>query len=171
MSEDFVTVGKLGRARGVRGEMYVTPMTDFPDRFLGMPEIYLRLRNRWEKVKIDSTRVVSGRVVIKLEGVDSPEAAARMSNSEMAVPKDQLVKLPAGHHYIFDLIGCKVFDDGTNLEIGEITDVETYPANDVYAIWTTEGRRMLVPAVDRWVKSVDTGKKRVVIDRAGLMEP
>ena len=171
MSEEFVTVGMLGRTRGVQGEMYITPTTDFPDRFLGMREMYLRFGDHWEKVKVDSTRLVSGRPVIKLEGIDTPERAARLSNREIAVPKDQVVKLPEGSHYIFDLVGCKVIEDGTDLEIGEITNVETYPANDVYEIKAADGKKTLLAAVSKYVKSIDTANKRIVVDRAGLIEP
>lgn len=171
MSEEFVTVGKLGRPRGVQGEIYVTPLTDFPDRFLGMSEMYLRNRDRWEKVKVVSTRLVSGRPVLKMEGIDTPERASRMSNREIGVPKDQVVKLPEGSHYIFDLIGCKVFEEGSGIEIGEITNVETYPANDVYEIRKVDGKRTLLAAVSKFVKSIDVAGKRIEIDRNGLTEP
>lgn len=171
MSEEFVTVGKLGRTRGVQGELYITPLTDFPDRFFGMQEMYLRSRNRWEKVKVDSIRIVSERPVVKLEGIDTPERAARLSNREIGVPKDQVVKLPEGAHYIFDLVGCKVIEQGTDLEIGEITNVETYPANDVYEIKTVDGKRNLLAAVSQYVKSIDTVNKRIFVNRAGLIEP
>ncbi len=171
MAEVFVTVGKLGRTRGVKGEMYIIPNTDFPGRFLDMSEIHLRYQDRWEKVHLDSSRIVSGRPVIKLEGIETPEEASRLTNREIGVPKDQVVKLPEGAFWIYDLIGCEVLEESTGARVGEIEAVETYPANDVYTIRTEDGKQLLIAAVHSFIKSVDVTGRKITIDRAGLIEP
>lgn len=170
MCEIFVTVGRLGRSRGVRGELYVIPDTDFPQRFLSMRELHLRTKDGWEKIKIDSTRMVSGRPVIKLEGVDTPEDAARYTNREIGVPQVEVVKLPEGSFWIHDLVGCEVIDESTGSVMGEVTAVETYPANDVYMIRTIEGDELSIAAVEKFVKRVDISKKKVVVDTTGLVK-
>ncbi len=170
MCEVFVTVGRLGRTRGVNGELYVIPDTDFPKRFLNMRELNLKTRDGWEKVTVDSTRMVSGRPVIKLEGIDTPEDAARFTNREIGVPDDEVVQLPKGSFWIHDLIGCEVIDDSTGSVMGEITAVETYPANDVYMIRTLEGKEVLIAAVEKFVKKVDISGRRVFIDTAGILK-
>ncbi len=170
MSEEFVTVGKLGRTRGIHGEIWVVSETDFPDRFLQMTDLHLKYKDRWEMVAIESARFVSGRPVIKLEGIDNPEEAARLTNREIGVPKDQVMELPEGSFYIHDLIGCRVIDKESGAVIGEIVDVETYPANDVYVIRTTDGKDVSIAAVEEFVKNIDMTDKNVIIDPAGLLE-
>lgn len=170
MSEEFVTVGRLGKTRGVHGEIWIVPETDFPDRFLQMTELFLRYKDHWEKFAIDSARFVSGRPVIKLEGFDNPEDAARLTNREIGVPKDQVVELPEGSFYIYDLIGCRVVDDESEAVIGEIVNVETYPANDVYVIATAEGKRISIAAVSEFIRNIDMTGKTVRIIAAGLLE-
>ncbi|UCG62215.1 MAG: 16S rRNA processing protein RimM [Candidatus Zixiibacteriota bacterium] len=171
MSEIYVTVGRLGRTRGVKGEIYIIPETDFPSRFLEMSEIFVRDRDQWDKIRLDSARVVSGRVVIKLEGIESPEEAARFTNREIGVRKEEIVKLPKGAFWIHDLVGCEVLEEHSGGVLGQITDVEKYPANDVYTIRLTDGKEMVIAAVKQFIKSVDIEARKVIIDRSGLLEP
>ena len=170
MAERFVTVGKLGRTRGVKGELYIVAETDFPRRFLKMTEIYLRYKDKWETIRLESSRMVSGRPVIKLEGVDTPEQAARLTNREVGVPEDRIEKLPEGSYWIHDLVGCRAVDEKAGKDIGEIVDVEAYPANDVYAIRMADGKEVVIAAVEKYVKDIDIVNKKVTVDPAGITE-
>ena len=170
MSDNLITVGKLGRTRGVEGEIYITPFTDFPDRFLELNEIFVKSQREWEKMKLVSSRLIDDRPVIKFENINNPEQAARLTNRIIAVPKDQLVELPDDMFYIFELVGCQIFSDTDNSLLGEIVDVEQYPANDVYLIKTVEDKTIRFPAVKQFVKSVDIDNKKVVVDPAGFID-
>ncbi len=169
MAEEFVTVGKLGRTRGVRGELYIIPLTDFPERFENIREIFISSRDGWKPIKVASTGNIGGRLVIRFDGVESKEDAARFTNRELAVTKDQLIELPKDSYYIFELIGCRVYVDGTEEPIGEVFEVDQLPANDVYRIRSNENVNFVVPALKRFVKSVDIAGKKIVIDEAGLV--
>lgn len=166
---EFIRVGWLGRTRGVTGDIWVTPDTDFPERFLGLAAIFVRDRDRWERIEVEASRIVGGRPVLRFRGIASIEEARRLTNRELAVTKDQLVKLPGDSHYIFDLVGCAVYDTAGDL-VGELVDVETYPANDMYVIRTPEGTPTFLPAARPFVLEIDTAGKRIVIDRSGLFE-
>jgi 16S rRNA processing protein RimM len=166
---DLITVGKLGRPRGIHGEMYITPMTDFPDRFLGLKEIYLGTRGAWEKITVVSSRLVSGRPVIELEKVTSKEIASRYTNRDLAVPRDQLVDLPEDTYFVFDLIGAEVINEATGEKVGELIDVVQYPANDVYVIRGLDGTELLCPAIKEFVREIDAAAKRVVVVASGLV--
>ena len=166
----FVTVGKLGKTRGVHGELWITPVTDFPDRFLGLKEISIDNRGVWEKTGIVSSRMISGRPVIALANVTTIEQASRLTNRELALPREQLVKLPEDRHYIFEVVGCQAFASGSNDLLGEIVDVAQYPANDVYVIRKPDGGTAICPAVKPFVVSIDTEKKEVILVPDGLLD-
>ncbi|MFQ5454000.1 MAG: ribosome maturation factor RimM [Candidatus Zixiibacteriota bacterium] len=170
MSKEIVTVGKLGRTRGLEGELYIIPLTDFPERFLNLNEIYLRKKDSWEMVQIVSTRFVSGRLVIKFKNINTREDASRLTNQDIAVPDDQLVELPDDTFYIFDLIGCNVIEEGSEKVLGKIINVEQYPANDVYVIKTIKEKEILFPAVKKFVKNIDIKNKKVTILTAGIID-
>ena len=166
---EYISVGRFGRTRGVDGELNVTPLTDFPDRFVDLKSVYLEIDGRWSEFEIETVQMLNGRPVMKLKTVDSLEQAARLVNCELAVRRDQLVPLPAGQHYIFELVGCSVVDDKTQQVMGVITDVLRYPANDVYLIRSTDGRELMCPAVAAFVRKVEVSAGRVLIDSSGLL--
>jgi 16S rRNA processing protein RimM len=168
--QEFVIVGKLGRKRGVSGEMFVVPETDFPERFLDMTQIHVLVQGEWQLMKLASARFVGDRVVVRFEGVTTPEEAARLTNRELAVPRDQVVSLPENRYYVFDLVGCEVCDHNDGSRIGSIAEVELYPANDVYVVLTDDDQRLSIAAVEDFIKEVDIIHRRVLIDRSGLFD-
>jgi 16S rRNA processing protein RimM len=169
VNEELITVGKFGKTRGIHGELWVTPLTDFPDRFVGLKEIFVGNRGTWEKMTIIASRLVGDRPVLGMAGYTTPEAAARLTNRELAVPRNQLVKLPEDTYYVFEMIGCGVFGEGSDTRLGEIADVESYPANDVYLVAMVDGSRRILPATKQAVKSVDLKNKRMVVDADSLL--
>lgn len=169
-SEAFVIVGKLGRPRGLAGEIYVTPETDFPQRFVGLKEIYVKDRNRWEKRSLISSRLISGRPALLFEDITTPEEAARLTNRDLAVPRSQAVVLPDDTYFIFDLIGCEVLEEDTDRLIGQVVDVERYPANDVYVIKSTSGEMLRCLAVRQFVRKVDIQERKISVLTAGLLK-
>ena len=170
MNEELITVGKIGKTRGLNGELYVTPLTDFPDRFIGLKEIFVGNRGAWERMNIVSSRMIGDRPVIGIAGFTTPEAAARLTNRELAVPRDELVELPDDVYYVFDLIGCTVVGGENGERLGEVKDVESYPANDVYLVQMADGSRRILPPTKQAVKLVDLKNRRIVVDADSLLE-
>jgi 16S rRNA processing protein RimM len=83
------------------------------------------------------------------------------------VPKQEIATLPEDQYYQFDLIGCKVFDG--EKEIGNVINVEQYPANDVIFIESSDGTLYSLAALDTFVTKIDIANKRIEINAAGLV--
>lgn len=167
-SEEYITVGMLGRSRGVHGDIYVTPLTDFPDRFLGLKEIFVEYRGQWECRQIADSQIISGRPVIRFDGITNPEDARRLTNRRLAVRRADVEPLPDGSWYVFDLIGCEVFESESNRALGQIVDVRRFPANDAWEVKRPSGELVLFPAVRSYIESVDIAARRVVILSGGM---
>ncbi|MEZ5357846.1 MAG: ribosome maturation factor RimM [Candidatus Zixiibacteriota bacterium] len=167
---DYITVGRFGRPRGVTGELYITPDTDFPDRFLDLFEVYIEEGGKKKSLIIESAEIISGRPVVKVEGIESKEEAAALTNLAIFVPGEQAVELPEGSYYQFDLVGSTVKSvDG--VEFGVLEEILFYPANDVYRIKSKDFGEILLPVVDKFVKGVDIEKKEIIIEPPdGLIE-
>lgn len=165
--EELVIIGRITRPREVRGEVWVLPMTDIADRFLNLKSVFLISPRKTERKKIVRARYINGAPVIHLDGITSREEAAKLTDYELAIPKDEVAKLPENRFYEFDLIGCAVFDGET--EIGKVTNVEQYPANDVLYIEATDGKTYSLALVESFVKKIETENRRIEIDASGLV--
>lgn len=166
----FILVGRLGRTRGVQGWLWITPETDFPDRFGDLKRIFVSEQDSWRELEIEAAKVIGGRPAIKFVGVNTREDAARMTNRKLGVTSEQLVPLPADTHYVFDLVGCEVRDAANDVRLGKIVDVIRYPANDVYLIRTDHGKEILFPAVNDFVRKIDVASRIVVVVNGGMFD-
>ena len=158
-SERDIVIGKIVAPIGIRGELKVLALTDFPARFEAGNELRLRpLTGEHRPVKIESQRPHKGGFVMKLAGVDARDDAEALRGSEFVIDESELAKLPPGEFYVFDIIGLKVVtDDGR--ECGEVTEVVQSGANDVYV--TSTG--LCIPALKDVVAEVDLVRGEMVI--------
>lgn len=150
-------------AHGVRGEVRVKPLTDFPDRFMSTKRLYIPAGEGRKAYAVERVRPHGGLFIIKLADVSDRNAAEGLRGSLMQVPREEAVPLPEGTYYVFDLVGCDVVTpEGRRL--GQIVDVFPTGANDVYHVRSDAGKELLLPAVKEVVLRVDVDEGIVVVD-------
>jgi len=115
---------------------------------------------------VESASVHKGQLILKLEGVETAEEAEGLRGYWVMVPRDQAKRLPRGSYYLYQLVGLTVYDTNGE-EIGEVEEVITSSANDVYLV-RGEGVKevsgeLLVPAIKAVVKKIDVEGGRMVI--------
>lgn len=156
-----VAIGKISRVRGLRGEMVVVPLTDDPHRFLKLEKVTLTKDGTSKEFLVEKAREFKGKVLLKLKEVDSPEEAKELAGGFIEIEKDQLVQLPQGSYFIFDIVGLEVVTT-TGERIGTVKEVISLPANDLYLV---EGEEKLyhIPAIKQVVKGIDLKEKRMII--------
>ena len=169
-SKEHIIIGRLGKPFGLEGGLYVTPATDYPERFESMTEVYVQNRSGWHTLRITESRFVGNRPVLVFEKITTPEAASQYTNCDLAVLRSETVTLPEDTYYIFDLIGCKAFSQSTGRQMGEVVDVQQYPANDVYIIRTVNDREVLYPVVKDFVKEVDIENRKIILETNGFLD-
>ncbi len=147
---------------GVRGEVKVEPLTDFPERFAELSRVFLVAPKGKEiPCPVQSVRRIGKSLVLLLAGYDSPEAAAAISGWLVAVPEEEAVPLPEGAYYHFELVGMEVYAESGE-HLGRITDVFTTPANDVYVMRRGKNE-VYLPATKEIIRQVDRAAKRMTI--------
>ena len=155
---NLVAVGEVVSCWGLKGEMRVMPLTDFPDRFAAGNSLLLDGDRR----RIVSTKASRGGFILKLEGIDTPDEVLKLKNKMLMIPESELHELPAGVYYQFQIIGLEVWSVSGE-RLGRIGKVLTTAANDVY-VMETSGREVLIPAVADVVKAIDLESRRMVIE-------
>ena len=171
-SVELIAVAKVAKARGVKGEVACDLLTDFPERFEGLEELIAVFPGgRRERLKLEGHWLHGDRVVLKLEGFDSPEEAAALAGCELAVPESEAVELEEGEYYDWQLQGCRV-ETVEGEEVGTVREVlHTGGEAPVLIILDEEGRENLVPLAESICVRVDVDAKLIRVDAPeGLLE-
>jgi|GEM_PF-9934 len=158
-TERDIVIGKVVAPVGIRGEVRVFPLTDFPERFEPGTELSMRLeKGETRKVLIETSREHRGAFVLKLRGVDTRNDAEDLRGSEFIIDADNLGELSEDSFYLFDIIGLKVVtEDGRDL--GEVTEVLQGGANDVYVT----SINLCIPALKDVVARIDVAEGVMVV--------
>lgn len=174
-SQDWVTVARLTRTWGNRGELAAVPLSSHPDRFECLTEVVLRpaegAPERPRRLKVEQVRRQGGRLIFKFEGVDSIAQAELWRGAEVQIPLAERLPLPEGEVYLSDLIGCEVADSGGGL-LGRVTAWIELPGGILLEVETgVPGGEILVPFAASICREVDLAARRITVDLPdGLLE-
>jgi 16S rRNA processing protein RimM len=167
----LVAVGEVLRPYGLHGELKVRPLTDRPqERFhrLRRCVIWEPDRDRREECRVASSRFDGTTAFVRMEGVDSPEAARRFQGRLLAVSREEALPPAEGQFYPWQLEGA-VVETRDGRTVGRFVGVES-GAQDLWVIDDGSHRR-LIPAVAEIVVDVSVADRRIVIDPPeGLLE-
>lgn len=171
-SGEFITLARVVKTQGRRGEVAGEIYSDVPGRFLpGMKLLALpREPNKIRReLEVQDFWPHKGLLVFKFAGVDSISAAETLVGSELQVPQSQRSELQAGWNYVSDLVGCSVLDRGR--DIGRIEDVE-FGAGEAPLLMVRDGaRRVEIPFAEAYLDGVDLERRQVRMNLPeGLLE-
>ena len=152
MKKRFLECGKIVATHGLRGEVKVLPWCDGPEALVPIKTFYLDGGNTPKRA--ERCRIQKNMVLLKLEGVDTPEAAQALRGRVLWLDREEDT-LEEGQYYIQDLIGLSVEDADTGERYGILRDVTETGANDVYHVAFPDGRVQLVPAIPQVVLDID----------------
>lgn len=181
----FVTVARIVRSRGNKGEVSAELLTDFPERLKNFARVFvaatsgdareLTLKNFW----VDRNH--PGYAVFHFEGVTTISEAEKLRGMEIQIPFEQRVELPAGHYFVSDLIGCSVFELATAapavasspcflgeapVVLGKVRDVyfpgENQPGTPLLSVEANSGE-ILIPLAEDICKRIDVTARRIEV--------
>jgi 16S rRNA processing protein RimM len=159
---DFLEIGTIVGTHGIHGELRVNPACDSPAFFAGFGTLYFDAQGQ-RPVRVLGARANKNVALLRLEGVDSVEAAQALRNKALFFRRAD-ARLEEGRYFVAELLGCGVFDAGEpGLRYGVLCDVSRTGANDVWHIRTDGGKEILIPVIDEVVKGVDVAKGRIEI--------
>lgn len=163
MSEKLINIGKIINTHGLKGELKILPLTDFPERFFKMDKVLVNHAGKLETYELENVREFKNLMIIKFAGIDDINQAQLLKNAVLQITEAELTKLPEHTYFVFQLEGLDVYSiDGGSL--GKIHQVITTGANDVWAVQDDTGREILIPAIKQVIKSVDLATGKVIVE-------
>ena len=155
---EYLVVGSLGRPHGLRGDLLMSIITDFPERLVPGTRVFLGERHM--PATIATTRSHGHGLLIKFQGIDTREDAGVHRNQRVYVSAAGRPALPRGQWYHHQLVGSAVVDESDG-EVGKLDSIISTGANDVYVVDTPSGAEILLPAIEGVILQVDPRKKLI----------
>jgi 16S rRNA processing protein RimM len=193
----WITVAHLLRPQGRKGELLAELLTDFPERFETHKQVYLAPPGfTGTAAEARTAEVVAfwlpvgrneGRIVLHLAGSDSIESAEKLMGLDVLIPEAERPELDDDANYVSDLIGCTVYDLGSDptcgleVAIGIVSDIQfpTTPdgarrleeAAPLLEVEGLAGEEILIPFAKHFLISVDVAAKKILMRLPnGLLE-
>ncbi|MBQ5334624.1 MAG: 16S rRNA processing protein RimM [Oscillospiraceae bacterium] len=160
MKKQYLEIGKIVNRHGLNGTVKVMPWCDSPDFLCEFETLYRGAKHI--PMTVERAAVQKNTVLIKFEGVDTPEAADALRNAVLFMDRND-VELDEDSYFVQDLLGMTVKDADSGTVYGKLTDVLQTGANDVYEVTAEDGRKLLVPVIPQVVLRIDDETDTVLI--------
>ncbi len=148
----YLAVGRIVRPHGVRGELRMELLTDYPDQLSRLKMVYVG--ERYVAFELAGVRLHQKVALIKLEGCEDRDAAEMLRGQLVYIKREDAVPLEPNEFYEHQVCGLKVtLTSGESL--GEVVEVFTLPgANDVLVVHGPRGE-VLIPVIEDVIVAID----------------
>lgn len=167
---NILQVGAVTSTHGLTGEVKVFPTTDDPKRFKKLKQVLLDTGKDMLPLEVEHVKFFKNMVILKFKGYDRIEDIMGFKGKNLYVTRENAVRLKKDEYFIADLIGMKVYTEG-EAYLGELTEVITTGANDVYTVHMENGKDVLIPAIGQCILNVDVEHETMQVHLLeGLLE-
>lgn len=154
----LIEIGKALKPFGIKGEIKIRPFTESPVAFENSSILIIDE----SQYPVTSVRMHKGNVLVKLEGIDTPEKAAELSGCLVRTGEENLPDKEEDEYYWYELIGMNVVTvKGESL--GEVKEIIPTGANDVLSIEGDYGE-VLLPVIDQVIIEIDNQNNTILVD-------
>ena len=155
MRVEYIPVGQIVNAHGIRGEVKLNPMGFDPEFVADFDILYIG----GKRTEVKSARVHKSVVLLTLPGVNDMDAALALKGKYVTIRCDD-VEEPEGYYVDEEIEGMTVIDCATDEVVGKVKRVLTYPAHKIYEV--KGEREYLIPAVPKvFIESVDLDAEEI----------
>ncbi len=165
-----MSIARIIKPQGRRGEVAAELLTDFPGRFAERKHVHLLLKSgQWRGqlsgFEIEDFWPHKGRMILKFRGVDSISDAEKLAGAEVQIERGQRAPLEGNAAYAGDLVGCAVVEVGreTPRQLGVIDDVLAGAGEAPLLVVKSGSRELLVPFAEEFLRKMDVGGRRIEV--------
>ena len=170
-SSALLTLARILRPWGRRGEVAAEILTDFRERLGDLREVWLTgERDAPRRAEIISCRIHLGQAILHFAGIQTISDAEALRGLEVQVPLAERAPLGLDRYYITNLIGCHVWEEGATAPLGAVQDVQrageekrgALPESWILIALTPAGE-LLIPLAAEICIRIDTTARRIEV--------
>jgi 16S rRNA processing protein RimM len=160
--EDCFEFGYVAKVHGYKGEVVLVLDVDDPSAYKTLDSVFVQLKGKLVPYFVSALRLQGDKATVKLEDVDSQEAAQALVGNALFLPLSKLPQLAEDQFYYHDIIGYRLVD-ATLGALGEVTDMYELPQQTVIAM-NYQGKEVLVPVSDEIVRKANHARKELEVN-------
>ncbi len=174
---DARLIGIIGKAYGLKGEVAIELLTDYPNTITGGISFFFD-ESCIEKAEIESLRNIRSKgnrnfIIVKFKGIDDRSQAEELKGRHIFRSVESAPELKENQYWIDDIIGCRVYTEEGSF-VGTVSDVEKSSSNDILEVklgkeWLgikgAENGIFYIPVIKDYIDMVDPVNKKVVLKR------
>lgn len=169
--KNFISIGKIVKPIGIKGNVKIISLTDFPERFNKLhkvslycerdKEFFINKFNGTYEFEIRECKIYETYVNVKFENFDCIEDTKSLVNKLLMIDEKLRIKLDKGSYYYYDLIDAGVYEK-TKL-IGKVISIVNYGSGDLFNVKYGD-KEILIPFREEFVKKIDLDNKRIDVE-------
>jgi len=161
-SPDWVVIGRFGRTHGIKGNIIVHSFTEPYDNIKHYAPWYAFINHQWQQIKLIPIDVKTKHIIAQVEGYETQEQIAVLTNIDIAIERSRLAALPANEYYWHELIGMQVVNKAHE-NFGGVIAILPTGSNDVLVVQGE--RRHLIPyLLEQFILNIDREKRLITVD-------
>lgn len=161
--QKYLECGKAVSTHGVRGTLRLESYCDTPEKLAKMRRLYRRnSAGEYILMKVRAASVQKNMVLCTFEDITTLDEAIPYKGVVFYADREDL-KLPNGEHFIADMLGLNVIDADSREIYGTLAEVITPSGRNVYVVDDVRGGQFMIPAVDEFVKNIETDGEKAGI--------
>jgi len=160
----WLTVARLVKTQGRRGEVAAEILTDFPERLAARREVWLwDGRDEPRPVGVERAWPHKSFLVFQFAGYESMAQADELIGLEVQIPRAEAAPLAEGEFFEYELVGCRVVEQATGAELGRVRELVATGATPLLAVDTPDGKELLIPFAAEICTRIDPGARRIEV--------
>jgi len=162
--EELITVGKITKNQGNKGELRVSPFTDDLRRFKFLDQVILVSPDKVEQIKKDVEDIWLHKkfVILKLEGIDDIGEALKYRNYIVKIQQEELLPLTEDEFYVDELIDLTVILPNEK-ELGQVINIVDTGGTDILII-EGSNKEYMIPMSKQYIKKIDLENDVIYIE-------
>ena len=172
MPSPWLTVARIVKTQGRRGEVAAELLTDFPERLAQRREVWLwDGRSEPRRARLERTWPHKNFLIFQFAGCDSIARAQELVGLEVQIPRAEAAPLGSSAFYLDELAGCRVVEQASGAELGRVRELVIAGGTPLLAVDTPDGKELLIPFAEEFCPRIAPAEKLIeVVLPEGLRE-
>ncbi len=158
---DLLVIGLIKTSHGLKGYLKLKSLSGEIEHFFRLKKVYIRKKDLFFSYPVESVKGTATDVLIKLEGIDTPEEASEYRGLELWADRKDASPLKKGEYYLADICKCRVYQ-GLK-EVGKVKSVSSGGQADLLEVQSRSGTTFMIPFIDRFVGEIDLRERRIFL--------